>query len=190
MVTQATWAAGGGTPVSSQILVYNCTAGTSTLITTTSSTSTSMYTNSTASWWQAQGFVPETEAEQKMRAERYEKDQKERAEALERSKALLFRHLSDKQRETFEAQHYFDIISQDRNKYRIDDRELHKVGCFDSKGTKIVGSFCVYHSGVPKFDDILGIKLGFEYDESEIVRIANKHPAWYGRHNIEPWASP
>lgn len=190
MVTQATWtgAAGGGTPVSTQILVYNCTARTSTLVTTTPTLANTYVTNSTAIW-HGYGFVSETEAERKMREERNAKQQKERAEALERSKLLLFKHLSDKQRETFEAKEYFDIISQDRNKYRIDERELHKVGCFDSRGRKIVGSLCVYHSGVPKFDDILGIKLGFEYDESETVRIANKHPAWYGR-DIEPWASP
>jgi hypothetical protein len=101
------------------------------------------------------------------------------AKAEKRANELLISNLSAHQREQFEELGHFDVVGGDTGKrYRIYRAHQLNVAELDS-GCQRVRLLCFMpRGGVPLGDVVLAQKLSLELFESDVLKVANRSPAW------------
>lgn len=164
---------------------------------TTSSASTNAYCNTATGdiwvdnsqyYYLAQGravaYRARTEEEQLRQQEQHrlamlaaEQRTRENQAALTRSRELLFAHLSEFQRKTFESHKWFVVEGgKTKQKYRI--RTETYAGNIDVlNGSRVSHRLCVHCDSIPLYDHHLAQKLALEYDEERLLQIANRQAA-------------
>jgi hypothetical protein len=97
-----------------------------------------------------------------------------RKAAVAKAVALLREHLDESQRQEFERDRHFHVISQSGKRYRLRVGRSGNVFELDEQGRE-VNRYCI-HPGewVPDEDTMLAQKLLLETDEGEFRRLANK----------------
>lgn len=158
-----------------------------TSITTSSTTTASLYTASTDMAWvrwvvndmaAAQVYAraqragagrraPFTPAEQEARIEAIAR---KRDEAKARARELLVENLSPSQRESY-VKHGFFLVEIGGKTYRIDQGTHGNVAMVDAAGP--IERYCVQPNGVPDEDAMLAQKLALELNPEEFFRKAN-----------------
>ena len=113
----------------------------------------------------------EAEAPERERR-RLEAEQQQKA-ALSRSYALLFRHLTDEQKNMFESENRFLIIGQSGHIYEIRRGIMHNIFRLDEQG-RAVEELCCYIPNVPEGDVLLGQMLHLMANEDEFRRGSNR----------------
>lgn len=96
----------------------------------------------------------------------------ERTAAAERATKLLVEHLNEEQRQQFEKEKKFHVVSADGNRYEIDCRRHHGNVNKIVDG-KAIENLCVYAPNVPLGDNYLAQKLAIEANEEEFRKRAN-----------------
>lgn len=96
-------------------------------------------------------------------------------EAELRAAALLKENLAPAQREEYDREKFFTVISKDgRRRYRVNKGWSHNVEEIDESGKKIA-TLCAHPvEAVPAHDNMLAQKLMLEHDEERFLRIANR----------------
>ena len=122
----------------------------------------------------------ETEAQQarreRWRDRRRELD-RERDAANERAKELLFRFLTDEQRESYERDCRFDLVGSLGTPFRIRRDTMANIEVLDLSG-EVTGALCAHPAEgewLPEADKHLGQLLALQTDERRIMRLANCH---------------
>ncbi len=119
------------------------------------------------------------EAEQRRWREQEEQARREQAEANERAELLLRQHLTPQQNDDLQRKGCFFLYVGDK-KYRVRRGQSGNVELVDTKvetpDIKGIHRYCI-HPGqrVPDADAMLAQKLLLEANESEFLRIANRH---------------
>jgi len=95
-------------------------------------------------------------------------------EARERARALLHRHLSDRQRISLVQSSYFDVRTASGRRYRIRQGRVRNVDQLNDEGFR-VATYCA-HPGIecPDEDTMLTQLLWLQHDEEHFLRIANR----------------
>lgn len=95
-------------------------------------------------------------------------------EARERARALLHRHLSDRQRISLVQSSYFDVRTASGRRYRIRQGRVRNVDQLNDDGFR-VATYCA-HPGIecPDEDTMLTQLLWLQHDEEHFLRIANR----------------
>lgn len=129
--------------------------------------------------------VQETAAEIAARAEQYRireaelrKEAEEQAElakeAEARAEQLLTEHLNAEQREQFQRERRFTVISKDgQRRYRINTGYSRNIERIDEAGKRLK-TLCAHpKEQLPDYDHMLAQKLMLEHSEDEFLQIAN-----------------
>lgn len=100
-------------------------------------------------------------------------------DARERARALLLRHLSEEQRESYLQYRSFVVVGASRTRYRVHDQG-HMVGNIvvldhENRPSHRLCGHC--KSDIPMGDQLLAQKLMLEADEETFLRLANRHAA-------------
>jgi len=110
--------------------------------------------------------------------ERQREHQRIRDEASARARELLFRFLTDEQRESYESALYFETIGSLGTRFRIKRNTMANIEILDSTGA-MVAALCAHprddSEWLPEADKHLGQLLAIQNDEREIMRVANCH---------------
>jgi len=132
----------------------------------------------------------QVERRERWRNRRRELD-RERDAANERAKELLFRFLTDEQRESYERDRRFDLIGSEGTPFRIRRDTMANIEVLDLSG-EITGALCAHPAEgewLPEADKHLGQLLALQTDERRIMRLANCHrgtrPVYNGRMEVE-----
>lgn len=104
-----------------------------------------------------------------------EEEQKRREAAERRAEELLKAHLTAEQRENYDKDKRFQVVSETGKRYEIRAKGLvgnvYEVG----KNGRPVKRWCAHPNGVPLADALLAQKLALEMNEKEFLRVANPH---------------
>ena len=163
---------------------YFGTAGAITMpvVTTTTAASTSatwVYWNNT--WYDTwtgdllATLVPASDEEQARRNAEMEREAEERRESEERARRLLLDYLDDEQRDEYEQQRHFTVISRDgERRYRVEHGRSRNVKLIGEDG-RVLRTYCAHPAElVPDEDTMLAQLLMLRGDEEEtFLRIAN-----------------
>jgi len=121
--------------------------------------------------WEA--GAPERAAAAARRAVADAAEQEARKTALKRSYDLLFRHLTDDQKNMLESENRFLITAQSRRMYEIRRGLMHNIFRLDDQG-RAIEELCCYIPGVPEGDSLLGQMLHLMANEDDFRRTANR----------------
>jgi hypothetical protein len=122
----------------------------------------------------------DTQAQQERRErwrERRRELDRQRAEANERAKELLFRFLTEEQRRSYENDHRFDLVGSLGTPFRIRRNVMANIEILDLSG-EIIAALCAHPAEddwLPEADKHLGQLLALQTDEKAIMRVANCH---------------
>lgn len=122
----------------------------------------------------------ETAAQQERRErwrERRRELDRERDAANERARELLFRFLTDEQRESYERDRRFDLVGSLGTPFRIRRDTMANIEVLDLSG-EVTGALCAHPAEgewLPEADKHLGQLLALQTDERRIMRLANCH---------------
>lgn len=109
-----------------------------------------------------------------------------RAVAKGRARELLLERLSVAQREEFERDGSFRVLSQKGRVYRVRLGWTRNVDLLDGDG-RVEAHFCLHpETDVPEEDNVLAQKLLLECCEDDFLRIANRSAPSCGDHTIVP----
>ena len=164
---------------------YFGTAGAITMpaATTTTAASTSatwVYWNNswyadTNTWAPPAVGYPLTEEEVASRNAEIAREAEERRESEERARQLLLDYLDDEQRDEYEQQRHFTVISRDGERhYRVEHGRSRNVKLIGEDG-RVLHTYCAHPAElVPDEDTMLAQLLMLRGDEEEtFLRIAN-----------------
>jgi len=109
--------------------------------------------------------------------ERERLDRVQREAARERARTLLLRHLTEEQRAMLAGHGWFVVEGRSGTRYRI--RASSAAGNVDVLHNEhVLHRLCAHCDlSIPLHDHLLAQKLMLESDESEFLRIANRHAA-------------
>lgn len=114
------------------------------------------------------------QAERERIAARAAQAAEERRRACERAHALLVAMLDVKQREQYERDRFFEVISRhSKRRYRVRQGTHGNVRLLDEHGAEVV-RYCAQPLGVPDEDAMLAQKLMLEHEEDSFLRVANQ----------------
>lgn len=115
------------------------------------------------------------QAEQKRWQEQAAEERKKREAAEARAKTLLEENLALKERERLRKDGHFIVHGRSGCRYRIRKGHSGNIDVIDKNGI-ITHRLCAHPAEyVPDHDTMLTQKLMLESDESEFLRIANRH---------------
>lgn len=125
--------------------------------------------------WEAEAPERERRRLAELERQRVENQQREqqRQTALKRSYELLFRHLTDEQKNMLETENRFLITAQSGRLYEIRRGTMHNIFRLDDQG-RAVEELCCYIPGVPEGDNLLGQMLHLMTNEDEFCRGSNR----------------
>jgi hypothetical protein len=104
----------------------------------------------------------------------------ERATAERRAELLLQAHLNAVQRAQLATNDWFLIDGPSGTRYRINRGRSANIDVVDAQG-RVIRSLCVHpRENVPDADTMLAQALMLRYEEAEVLRLANRHPANHG----------
>ncbi len=96
-----------------------------------------------------------------------------------RGMQLLTRNLSLAQRKQYAMHGYFDVIGGDTGKrYRIRHGCLMNVQQLDQNGRRVQLLCFTPRGRLPVGDIMLAQKIALELFETDVLRVANRSPAW------------
>jgi hypothetical protein len=100
-------------------------------------------------------------------------------DAEKRAAHLLIGNLSAPQRDQFEMFGHFDVVGSDTGKrYRICRGQQLNVVELDRSGRHVRILCFMPQGGVPLGDVMLAQKLSLELFEADVLKVANRSPAW------------
>lgn len=100
----------------------------------------------------------------------YEEELKKRKEAEEKSRMLLYSHLTRDQISSLKRHGYFMVKSQYDRAYKIHSSQSMNVYWMHNNDST---PMCVIAYGIPLYDQMLMQKLMLEYDEDRFIDIAH-----------------
>lgn len=100
--------------------------------------------------------------------------QREREErATQRSRMLLYEHLTEEQIADLEELGHFQVLGMDGHQYRIMDKTIHNVFRLENDRPSV--EYCIVVQGrVPLYDQLLAQKMLLEADIDTFMRVSNK----------------
>lgn len=108
--------------------------------------------------------------------EKAAEERKKREAAELRAEELLKANLTEEQRQQYETDRKFHVVSETGKRYEIRAKGLVGNVYEINKGGRPVKRWCAHPSGVPLGDSLLAQKLALEANEAEFLRVANPHP--------------